>query len=45
MEPKNDVNDIILMKIFAERNDVENEKNTIFYDKTNTLIHVFEIYS
>ena len=29
------------MKIFAGRNDV---KNAIFYDETDTLMHVFEIH-
>ena len=41
---KNDVNYIILMKIFAGRNDVENEKNAIFHDETDSLMHVFEIH-
>ena len=42
---KNDVNYIILKKIFAGKKDAENEKNAIFYDETNILMHVFEIHS
>ena len=42
---ENIVNYIILMKVFARRNDVENEKNGIFYDETDALMHGFEIHS
>ena len=45
MEQKNDLNGIIFIKIFAGRNDVENEKNAIFYDEMDTLMHVFEVHS
>ena len=44
MEQRDDVNYIILMTIFAGRNNVENEKNAISYDETDTLMHVFEIH-
>ena len=41
MEQKNDVNYIILMKIFAGRNDIE---NAIFDDETNVLMYGFETF-
>ena len=45
MNEKNNINYITLMKIFVGRNDVENEKNAIFYDETDTLMHRFGIDS
>ncbi len=41
---KNDVIDIILMKIFPQKNDVEYEKHAMFHHETNTFMHVFQIH-
>jgi hypothetical protein len=38
---KNDVIDMILMKIFPQKNDVEYEKHAMFHHETDTLMHVF----